>query len=301
MPALANPIGVEHGLKYVIVGRDGTRAVINDVTDPDYVGFVDVEAGGVTGLERAGTRENADSLPEADGGVHGPFLYDRLGWSINLIIPPDVGTNSWVERQARLKRATDAMRADALLQWTPSSAPAVQVAFRQQQPTRITGRRPKKAIVVGVCEEAAVYSQAEHVQAIAAAGVLVGGMASPLISPLVSGAPPAGAMVVFNAGQADTWPVLRLDGPMTNPIVTIAESAAVIALTYTLAAGEYLLIDTNPRRRSIRLNGSANRYSALRFVASNWGPLIPGNNNVRLGLDAFTAPAGLQVTWRDAW
>lgn len=301
MPALANPIGVEHGLKYVIVGPDGTRAVINDSTDADFVGFIDVDAGGIAGLERAGVREVADQLPEADGGVHGRFLYDRLAFSINVLIPPDVGSTSWLNRQARLKRATDAMAADALLQWTPSEAVPVQLPFRQQQPTRISGRRPKAGLVVGVAEDPLVLSQAEHVQAVAAAGALVGGFASPLASPLVSGAPPAGTMVVSNAGNAATWPVVRLDGPMTNPVVTFVEAGAVLALTYNLAAGEYLLIDTNPRRRTIKLGGSANRYSALRFAASRWGPLLPGNNNVRLGLDAFSAPAGLQVTWRDAW
>lgn len=299
--AILNPIGVEHGLKYAITGPDGTRAVLNDVTDADFVGFVDPDNGGIAGLERAGVRENSDVLPEADGGVHGTFLYDRLGFSINLIIPPDVGAESWLSRQARLKRATDAMRADAILAWDPSEAPAVQVAFRQQQPTRISGRRPKTGLVVGICEDPVVVSQAEHTQAVAAAGVLVGGLASPMSSPLVSGAPPAGAMVVVNAGAADTWPVIRLDGPMTNPVVTFVESGGVIALTYELVAGEYLVVDTNPRRRSIKLNGSANRYSALRFAASRWAPLVPGNNNVRLGLDAYSAPAALELRWRDSW
>lgn len=296
-----NPIGVEHGAKYVIIGPDGTRAVINDSADADFVGFVDVDNGGIAGLERAGVREVADVLPEADGGVHGRFLYDRLSFSMNLIIPPGVGLASWLQRQAMLKRATDAMAADALLCWTPSEAPAVQLPFRQQQPTRISGRRPKTALVVGVAEDPLVVSQAEHVQSVAAAGVLVGGFASPMSSPLVSGAPPAGAMVVNNAGNAPSWPVIRLDGPMTNPVVTFVESAGVLAFTYDLKAGEFLVIETNPRRRRVLLNGSGNRYSAYRFAASRWAPLLPGNNNVRLGLDAFSAPAALQVTWRDAW
>lgn len=299
--ALANPIGVEHGLKYVITGPDGTRAVLNDSTDADFVGFVDAEGGGVAGLERAGVRESADTLPEADGGVHGRFLYDRLGFSINVLIPPDTGAASWLQRQAMLKRATDAMAADAVLAWTPSEAPPVQVSFRQQQPTRITDRRPKKGLVVGVCADPAVVSQAENIAVLAAAGVLAGGMASPLSSPLASGAPPAGAVAVVNAGQSPAWPTLRLDGPMTNPVVTFVEAGGVIALTYTLVAGEYLLIETNPRRRTIKLNGSGNRYSALRFDSSRWAPLLPGNNTVRLGLDAYTAPASLQVTWRDTW
>lgn len=294
-------VAVEHGLTYTILGPDGTRAVINDSSDPDFVGFIDADNGGVTGLERAGVRENADVLPEADGGVHGAFLYDRLGFALNLLIPDGVGGLSWRARQAKLKRATDAMREDALLQWTPTEAIPVEVSFRQQQPLRITDKRPKRALLVGVCEDPVVVSQDENVLTLLAAGVLVGGMASPLKSPLASGQAPAGQLIVTNDGAADAWPVLRLDGPMTNPVITFLESGANIPLTYNLAAGDFLEIDTNPRRRSILLNGAVNRYSALRFDESLWAPLLPGDNTVRLGLDAYAAPASLEVTWRDTW
>lgn len=305
MTALANPIGVEHGLKYVITGPDGTRAVLNDSTDVDYVGILNPrDGGGVTGLERAGVRETSDLLPEADGGVHGVFRRDRLAFTLGGIIPPDapVTADGWVGRQARLLRATDALAADAILTWTPSGAPPVQVAFREQQPTRITGARPKAFLVAGVSEEAVIYSQALNVASLSPSGLVGGGFASPLTSPLGSSATAVGALAVTNAGASETWPTIKITGPCTNPnVINGSAGGRGLFLTYTLAAGEYLLIDTNPRRRTVKLNGEANRYGAIDWTRSAWWPLEPGVNTLNLGFTSYSAPAALEVSWRDAW
>lgn len=303
MTALANPIGVEHGLKYTIVGPDGTRAVLNDTTDADFVGFLTPrDSGGVTGLERANVRENADTLPDADGGVHGIFRRDRLSFTLQGIIPPDTGTDSWVGRQAKLLRATDALASDATLQWTPSSAPAVQVAFRAQQPTRITGARPKQFMVAGVSQDPAAYSQSLNFSSLTPTGAVGGGFSSPLTSPLGSSATATGALVVSNAGSIETWPELTIYGPCSNPsIVNSTNGGFGIYLTYTLASGEYLVINTSPRARSVKLDGTGNRYSAIDWTRSTWWSLLPGNNTLQLGFSSYSSPASLEVRWRDAW
>lgn len=301
MTVITNPLGVEHGLKYVIT-LGGLRAVLNDPTDADYVGFVNPrDGGGISGLERAGVRENADTLPEADGGVHGVFRKDRLPFTIGGIIPPDTpaGADTWLGRQAKLLAVTDAMSSDAVLAWTPSEAPAVQIGFRQQQPTRITGTRPKTFLVAGVAEDPLIYSQAlNSVVLNPAAGV--GGFTSPLRSLLTSSATAAGAITATNAGRSATWPVFTLAGPITNPVIT-GPTGAKLAFIYTLATGETLVIDTNPRRRSILLNGTGNRYGALDWTQSTWFALAPGANVINLGAAVFSAGASLTITWRDAW
>lgn len=299
MPALLNPIGVELGLAYVLVGPDGTRAVINDSTDPDWVGYLSDPP---TGLERAGIRENADTLPEADGGVHGAFRRDRLAFTLQGFIPPDPAT-SWLARQDRLLRATDALSADGALQWTPSAAVPVQLAFRAQQPTRITGKRPKTFLVAGVSEGSVVESQALHSTLIAPAAAAGGGFSSPVASPLVSNALVAGAATIVNAGRSDAWPQIIVSGPASNPVITNATIGRSLYLAYTLAAGEFLAIDTNPRRRQIRLNDQANRYSALDFgrLGSGWWPLRAGNNDIRLGFTSYSTGATVELRWRDAW
>lgn len=305
MPALSNPIGVEHGAKYVITGPDGTRAVINDDTDPDYVGFLAPrDGGGVSGLERAGVREVSDLLPEADGGVHGIFLRDRLTFTLGGVIPPDspvTANDGWQGRQSRLLRATDALSGDSVLTWTPSTAVPVQLAFRAQQPTRITDARPKRFLVSGVSQESGIEAQSPQVVSILASGSGGGGFSSLLTSPLGSTATVSGSGTCIAIGAIPAWPVITIAGPCANPNVINSTTGLGLYFTYSLNAGETLVIDTNPRRRTVKLNGTANRFSAVNWASSTWWPLIPGSNVIQTGYSSFSSPAGVTISWKDAW
>lgn len=279
---IGSPIGVEQGAVYVITGPDGTRAVINDPDDRDFVGYLTEPP---SGLERAAVRENAEELPEADGGAHGAFWYGRLPFTLTGIIQPELGASPL--RQAKLLRATNAMREDARLEWRPSSAPPVLVLFRQQAPTRISGRRPKTFLVAGVSEEAALVSQAVHTVSADGAAAL-----------------PADLEAV-NAGTIETWPLLTVTGPIVDPVITNLTTGEALVLDddggLTLAAGESLVIDTNPRRRRIEVDG-VNVYGRLNFPASRWPRIAPGTNVFRLGADSGNAAGtALVAQWRDAW
>lgn len=288
--AITSPIGVEFGAVYVITGPDGTRAVFNDPGDRDHVGYL-IGDDAVTGLERAGVRESSDTLPEADGGVHGAFRYDRLAFTLKGQVEPDA-VGAAALKQAKLLRATDAMVADGRLDWRPSTAPPVSVFFRQQLPTRITGRRPKTFIVAGVCEDPLIYSQGVH---------SVAGDAS------VIGAAGAGHVDIDapNAGIRPSWPLLTLEGPITDPSIINLTAGYGLVLTAAggldLAAGEVAVIDTNPRRRSIRLADGTNRYGRRNFTLSRWPPLLSGANTIRVTGSSAGAGARLTVQWRDAW
>lgn len=308
MALMTNPVGVEIGAKYVIVGPDGTRATFNDPADPDHIGILDGDDG-VTGLERAGVRESADELPEADGGVHGPFRYSRLTFTLKGLIDHSNATSGGLyagleeaairaHRITRLLRATDAMLADAELAWTPSSAPAMRVLFRQQQATRITGRRPKAFIVAGVAEQSEAESQTEYAVTIDLAALVVGGMASPLTSPLASSSATLSGATANVSGTRETWPVITITGPIVNPVIRSLRYARELRFTYTLAAGESLVIDTDPRRRTIRLNGQTSRFSALDWTASTWFALAPGPNELRASASSLSAGSSILVAWR---
>lgn len=305
MPAISYPIGVEHGIPYVITGPDGTRAVLNDDTDPDYVGFLTPrDGGGVTGLERAGVREVSDLLPEADGGVHGVFLRDRLSFTLGGMIPPDApitANDGWQGRQSRLLRATDALAGNAVLTWTPTTAVPVRLAFRAQQPTRITDARPKKFLVSGVAEESGIESQSPQVLSIPATAPAGGGFSSPLTSLLTSTAGSSGTGTATAIGAITAWPVITVAGPCANPTIVNATLGLGLYLNYSLSAGETLVIDTNPRRRTVKLNGVTNRFNAVTWALSAWWGLAPGANVIQTGYSSYSNPAGVTLSWRDAW
>lgn len=300
-PQAGTPLGVEFGAHYAIVGPDGTRASFNQREDPDHVGYL-IGEDAVTGLERAAVRENAEPLAEGDGGIHGAFLRDRLAFTLKGIIEPGLsGDPANTVAQDRLMRATNALRRDATLAWQPTLAPAMLVRFREQQPTRIAGRRPKTFLVAGVCEDPTIYGLVPRIRVVEPGAAGEGGMASPIVSPLASGAAVAGQADLENVGRAPAWPVVTVEGPCTNPVIRNHTHGLELALVYTLAAGERLVIDTNPRRRTILLQGQADRYSALDFVRSRWWAVESGVNDVRVSFAAFSAGCTVTFEWRDAW
>jgi hypothetical protein len=298
----AFPVGVLFGAVYTIVGPDGSRAVLNDPADPDFVGFLTGDDA-VTGLERAGVREAADALPEADGGVHGRFLYDRLTFTLKGIIPPDGTIAQWAAKQDRLLAATDAMRGDSTLSWTSASGIGVRVRFRQQQPTRITGRRPKTFMVAGVCEASTVESSLE------VASVLV-----PASTGVVAAGKPArsGSVVVNNVGNADAWPSLFVQGPVAGATtVRVLHSSGDLrsfTVNRLLAGGspnERYVLEASPRRRSLSLLTFAsgkeetfNAYDRLNVTGGRWPRFLPGTSTVTVEIDADPGASAPTFTFR---
>lgn len=290
-------LGIEQGAVYEIVGPYGDRAVIGPAPgDPDFVGYLTEPP---SGLERANVRENASELAEADGGLHDDFLYGRLAFTMKGLVFPDAGAAS--SRQDKLLVATDAMTADSTLLWTSELGVDVQVDFRQQQPTRITDRRPKIFLLAGVSEDPVVYSQIENQMVILPDALVAGGFSSPISSPLNSAPAVGGQAVINNAGRSKTYPRLIILGPCLAPYVQHVELGKTLYFKNELAAGQFLEIDTNPKRRRVLLNGATPYYRALDSARSRWWPLIKGNNTIRIGYSAYSAGAQVQVYHRDAW
>ena len=110
-----------------------------------------------------------------------------------------------------------------------------------------------------------------------------------------------GRIDIVHTGSTVAYPVLRIFGPCTDPLVENETSGRQLAFEITIANGDYLEVDT--RQRTIRLNGltASSRYDALDFPASQWWGLLPGSNRVRFAPAAFSAPSLLEVRYRAAW
>lgn len=83
------------------------------------------------------------------------------------------------------------------------------------------------------------------------------GLAYPLAYPLDYGVPQGatpGAVVVANAGTATYWPRLRIDGPVTNPMVSLVETGDWVRYNGSLLPGQWLDVDLG--NRTVLLNGS---------------------------------------------
>jgi hypothetical protein len=294
-------------LTYELINADGTRAVFGNASaaqaDPDYIGPVDPENGIQGLLDTAGVRESTSDLVERDGATHGPFYASRRSGTIQGFLAPtwDLDSVQVAVAEGKLKRASRALRADAVLRWTPpnDSSPR-QLRVRRQDGPRITGRRPKQWQLTLVSTD--VYALGSNEQSVViTAGAAAGetGITNPITDPISTSLNATGQQFVVNQGDAPTWPRFRIDGPITNPQVLNNSTGELLALATTINVGDYL--DIYPQLGRILLNGTADRYSALDFAQSEWWQVQPGSNDVRLLASSFSSPAAVTVYFRHAY
>lgn len=291
---------------YEIIAPDGSRAVVGNSTvamsDTDWIGPLDPDSNIQGLLDRAGVRESASDLVEADGASHGPFWLSRRAGTIQgILLPSEMSMALVAAAESKLKRASRALRADGVLRWTPpnDSSPR-QLRFRVQDGPRVTGRRPKAFQLTLVSTDPYALSSSESSAAItpgAAAGET--GIVNPITDPISTSLNVTAQQFVVNQGDAPSWPRFRLDGPLGNPQILNNTTGQTVALGYTLNTGEWL--DIYPDRGRILLNGTADRYSALDFTNTEWWQVQPGSNDVRLLASSFSSPAQLTVFWHHAY
>lgn len=290
----------EIGVKYRLANPyTGGVAVFNDQSDPDYVGMLTE----VTGFDSPEVRENSDDLVQMDGGIHGDFYYGRRPITLSGMLLNPASAAQRNERSDKLSQATDAMRADAILYWTPSGGAERFLKLRRHQPLRIEGAWQKTFQVALVAEDPRIYSAEEYLADIMASSVGITDVGRSYDKSFdIDYGPPvsSGAQNIINHGTATMWPIYTLYGGLTNPVILNLTTGEAIYLTYTLGVGETMVIDT--LNRTIKLNGTTDRYGSLDFLRSSWNGLFPGLNDIRLAFDSFNGGAAkLRVSWRDAW
>lgn len=269
---------------YALTGPDGTRIGFGNsaaaVADSDWIGQLNPDEG-ITGLDSPDMRENAAEIIGGHGGIHYDFFHGRRPILISGIIFPEGRTATVVNQlEQKIRRATNAMKGDAILRWTNAGYPARRLTLRRQQPVRIGGRRPKNVQIAMVCPDYRILADAETASAVTAHSV---------------------AAMVTNAGDEPATPRFSIVGPM-NPTLTIRNITTGLNITFkatfTLAAGETLIVDTAPPYPSVKVNG-VDRYDAISYLTTSWWGLIPGTQSVRV--DAASGTGTWQVFYRSAW
>lgn len=262
------PSPAEYGCTFVLTGPSGQRAVFNDSTDADYVGVLDPSE--CSGLDSADVREDAAERTEDDGGIQGSNFYGRRPVVLAGLIRANT-VEQRNERSAKLEMATDAMRADASLVWTPKGGVANRLLLRQNQPLRITGMYNKKFMVALVSADAYKKSNEEH-----SIEKAVNVVAEP-----------------ENVGTAPTPPIIELTGAQTNPVVKNETTGEEMKFTGTIAAGKKLVIDV---LNHTVVNDGVQAYGMWNFTTSKWFKLA-ANGKTKLKCTTGT----MKVKWRDAW
>lgn len=211
---------------------------------------------------------------------------------------------TYIPERQRIRGALNSlMRADGVLAWQPYGMVPMQMIVRRHERPEVSAKPEVGGMVLSlIAGDPKVYSQAVTTTAVGAP-TAVGGFTSPATSPIVEVASSPAAPVT-NTGDTDTFPIVRIYGPIRGPrIVNTTTGLQVSMPGLTIAAGDYIEIDM-AAPATIRLNGSvlASRYDYLDPATSDFWPLVPGANVIALygtEYDAITTHA--DVLHRDAW
>lgn len=127
-----------------------------------------------------------------------------------------------------------------------------------------------------------------------------GGFSFPLTFPVQSQAPTEQQVQIVVGGDAPTSPIIRFDGPVTNPRIETDNWA--ISLNYDLPAGQYVEIDTRPWAISVMLNGTTPIPGVIGRRQNLSGiRLEPGVLETRFLGFSNTGTATCQIRWWSAF
>lgn len=146
-----------------------------------------------------------------------------------------------------------------------------------------------------------IYSGELHTESLVLPTVS-GGLTAPFTAPVTSDATVlTGRKQLTNAGTKTTGLLLRVDGPVPDPRITVLanEVATTLTIGLTLEAGQWLDIDT--RAETVYINGSVSRSGLARSNRSEWPQLPSGSWDLSFDASSYDAAAQLAVSWRDAW
>lgn len=269
---------IELGATYSITGPDGTEAVFNDSTHPNFVGWLRE----IGGLDSPEVRLEIAPLGGADGSfLTSPGYYGARPITMGGILAPSTATEV-NKREERLRRATDALRGDCVLSWWPAGQNEMRINCRRQEALRVSPGRPRQFQLSLVAPDPRIYSVEQ-------------------VTRIVTYAQSASmAMVIGNVGSAYAPVVIRVTGPVVGPQVSLLTTGQSLQFPQlNLAAGQTLEIDT--AAKTVTVNGQ-NRYEELDFANSSWWMLPPdGAPVVQLAGSQRAAATELRVEYRHAW
>lgn len=245
-------------------------------------------------------REDDESRPRANGVIAADDFYGSLPFAFNVQV--NAGSLAASElaladlRAAFARSATD-LTLDARVKGSPAEY------FLRGRPRGVVVKMDRQRALPGLIDARCLFTATDPIKYGAAESVNIGlatpgtGLVYPVTYPVVYGGSPGfGIGSAPNEGsEAVDW-TATLTGPLVNPRLELVETGEFIKLAATIAAGQFVELDS--AARAILLLGTAPR-PGWRAPASEWWQLAPGPNSVRFSADTGTGSA--QINWRPGW
>ncbi|MBA3844166.1 MAG: hypothetical protein H0X39_16385 [Actinobacteria bacterium] len=266
---------------------------------------------GLTGVPPS--RGNAISRPEQDGGVETP-LGDQYVDPRIVTLEGEVWGASidavWADWDVIVQAFEAFVRGPVLCSWSFGSGTSRVVQGYARLLGEIDGPGSGDNIASLIRWQAQLrfadprwYSSTLQSQSVGTP-TSSGGMALPVVFPIAFGSGSSGGtMTATNSGRTRTWPQLVVAGPITNPVVAnITSGRALYFSSLTLAAGQTLIIETNPLGPRAATVGGVSVIGSIDASRSAWWGLEVGANSLQFyGDGGYAAGTTLTESHRDAW
>jgi len=147
------------------------------------------------------------------------------------------------------------------------------------------------------------YSDQEHSNTVSIVPPAAGGFFTPFVFPLTSLGVSYSPGVITIGGDAPTWPVFLIRGPITDPVVRVVDNWSLSFTGITLAKDETLAIDSRPWSRGVRRNVISSVAGALTAGSPRLSQvaLPPSTYEIVLAGTDPTGTSSMTVAWREVF
>lgn len=266
---------------------------------------------GANGLDGGDIVEEVDALADADGDWLGPA---RARGRV-VVLEGVVTGSTRAGTRSRLTALRRALQPSSVL-WVMRIEGRVGDPEPLELPVRVSAGGPFRApdqggdrAGAGVpfqvslrSTDATFRGATEHTVTIDPAAT-VGGFSYPYSYPYSFGGSLVAGEDIGYGGDTREWPVLRIYGPISTPVLENLTTGRGLYFDGNVAAGDWLEITTAPGARAVLANGAAgaSRYGLLNAVSSAWWSLEPGPNLLRLRASDFSGTARAEITYRNRY
>ena len=125
-----------------------------------------------------------------------------------------------------------------------------------------------------------------------------GGAEFPLIFPITFTTSESGQVTATNAGTLYTYPLVTLNGDLTNPLIANSTTGDYFQLNYTIPSGSQVVIDF--KNRTVMLDGVTNLITSI-VAGSTWWVIEPGDNIISLQTASTGDTGNMTLTYREAY
>lgn len=278
----------------------GTNLQIHDSQNPNIGYWLQSP---IEGLDSPEIRTNEYQKPGEDGSAITSTFYDSRGVTLQGIISGSSPTDYENKRTAfatacAIKRDSNGFPVAKRIQFTTLGGQTFYFDGFFRRPVFNYDQINWTKFMVSVVAPQPTLFGSTQVSSGAIVRVSGGGFILPVILPIVSSSGTGGSALITNSGNANSFPVITLTGPLTNPFIYSVATGRTMQLTYTLLAGSTITIDMG--LKTIVLNGSSSLLSA-KTTSSEWFAIVPGSNLINFSTSSTGDTGNMVILFNPAY